>query len=161
MNLAGITVPPQTPPADWPAAARQLGPRLPDAAVVLTGDELFALYYLGRYDIMVGGSRMSEMREPVEFTRDPRTGRPVVNTAESVARIIDCFPSGLFFTDEARWRNSFHIDDAIADVITARAEPLDLPRSSRILAFFWRHAEPAPDLAACADIRGVLSKDIS
>lgn len=156
--LAGITVPPEIPPEDWPGVAERLRPWLTKADVVLTGDELFTLYYLGRYDALVGKSRMSELADGVDFTRDYRTGRPVVSTPQGVARIIDCSQSGLFVTNLWRWRHTAHIDDAIADVITARAEPLDLPKSSRILAFVWQHPEPAPDTAVCADIRAALSK---
>jgi hypothetical protein len=159
--LAGITVPPEIPPADWEGVAPQLRPWLANAAVVLTGDELEALYYLDRFDVVVGKSRMSEMPDPIEFTRDPRTGRPVVSTPESVARIIDCFPSGLFVTDVTRWRNSVHIDDAIADAITARAERLNLPRSSRIVGFAWRHAAAGPGPATCAEIQRALHKETS
>ena len=66
---------------------------------MLTTNELSALYYLGRYDVLVSKSRLSEIRDGGEFSLDPRTGRPVIATPKSLALIMDCYPDGLIVAD--------------------------------------------------------------
>jgi hypothetical protein len=119
---------------------------------VLSSSDIEALYFLGGYDVLINESRLSELPERVEFGRDPRTGRPVVSTPESVALVIDCFPVGLIVTGEHRWRVSHQLDDAIADLITKRTIPLELPRSSRMMAFRWERPPGEASPPTCADL---------
>jgi hypothetical protein len=101
--LAGIRVPPQPPLADWRAAAGELAPWLGSADVVVTTNELAALYHLGRYDVVLSPSRLSEVaRDGREFARDARTGRPVIGSSEGLRSVLDCFGSGLLVSDRTR-----------------------------------------------------------
>jgi hypothetical protein len=150
--LAGITVPPEVRSPDWAAAAEPLRTWLDQASVVLTTSDLEMLYFISDYDVLINKSRLSELREQVEFGRDPRTGRPVVSTAESVALIIDCFPDGLIVTSKHRWRVPHQLDDAIADHIVEHTVPLELPGSSQMMAFRWEATPGALAPAACADL---------
>jgi Dolichyl-phosphate-mannose-protein mannosyltransferase len=150
--LAGVTVPPEIDPPDWAAAADPLRRWLDQASVVLTTSDLETLYFLGDYDVLINKSRLSELPERAEFGRDPRTGRPVVSTPESVGLIIDCFPDGLIVTSEHRWRVTHQLDNAVADLITKRTVPIELPRSSQMMAFRWEGTPGAPALAACVDL---------
>jgi hypothetical protein len=157
--LAGIAVPPERPYPRWWDAAEVLKPLLSQASVVITSSEQDALYYLGDYDILLEKSRMSEQPPPAaEFDRDSRTGRPIVSTRESVDRIMRCFPSGLIVTDDFRWRNSAYLDDATADLIVQRTEPIPLPTGSRILAFHWTNGKNDAS-EACADLRQLTRPD--
>jgi hypothetical protein len=133
----GIQLTPEGAPVDWEAARDTLQPRVDDASLVLTNDELAVLYYLGRFDVTVSGSRLSELADRREFSRDNRTGRPVVSSPESVELIMSCFPNGLLLTNTSKWRNPAQIDNQVADVIERHAEPIDVPRGSRIVAFAW------------------------
>jgi hypothetical protein len=157
--LAGVAVPPERPYPRWWDAAEVLKPLLSQASVVITSSELDALYYLGDYDILLEKSRMSEQPPPAaEFDRDPRTGRPIVSTRESVDRIMRCFPNGLIIIDDFRWRNSAYLDDATADLIVQRTEPIPLPTGSRILAFHWTNGENDAS-EACTDLRQLTRPD--
>jgi hypothetical protein len=157
--LAGITVPPERPYPRWWDVAQPLEPWLTDASVVITASELDALYYLGRYDVLVAKSRMSELPPPAaEFDRDKRTGRPIVSTPESIDRIIDCFADGLIVTDDFGWRRPAYVDDAIADLIVRRTEPILLPSGTRILAFYWANAESRTS-EDCADLKQIIGGD--
>jgi hypothetical protein len=150
--LAGVTVPPEVVHPDWAAAAEPLQPLLEEASVVLTTSDLEMLYFLGDYDVLINKSRLSELPERVEFGRDPRTGRPIVSTPESVGLIIDCFPDGLIVTSKHRWRVPHQLDDTIADLIIKRTTPVELSRSSQMMAFHWEGPPNADARASCADL---------
>jgi hypothetical protein len=148
--LAGVTVPPEVTPPDWQAAAEPLRPWLDQASVVLTTSDIETLYFLGDYDVLINKSRLSELPEIREFARDPRTGKPVVGTPESVDLLIDCFPDGLIITSKHRWRVTHQLDDATADHIIERTVPLELPKSSQIMAFRWERRLSDSTPATCA-----------
>jgi hypothetical protein len=93
-----------------------------------------------------------------EFERDRRTGRPVVSTPESVDRMIRCFPEGLILVDSYRWRSAAYVDDATADLIARRTEPVPLPTRTRLLAFRWANGD-ARTSEACADLRQLIRPD--
>lgn len=122
--------------ADWGAASESLKPWAESASIVLTTRELHALYYLDRYDVAVSASRIFELNGQ-EFTRDPRTGRPIISTAESLRLMLECFPDGLFIADRTSWRVAQDVDDAAANLLETRAIPIDLPPASGVLAFRW------------------------
>jgi hypothetical protein len=157
--LAGIAVPPERPYPRWWDVAEVLEPRLNQASVVVTSSDLDALYYLGDYDILLEKSRLSEQPPPAaEFGRDKRTGRPIVSSREAVDRIIDCFPDGLIVTDDFRWRRSAYIDDATADLIVQRTEPIPLPSETRVLVFHWANGETRAS-EACAGLKQLMRPD--
>jgi hypothetical protein len=153
--LAGVAVPPEVYPPDWAAAAEPLRPWLDQASVVLTTSDIETLYFLGDYDVLINKSRLSEVHhdsEMGEFARDFRTGKPIVGTPESVALLIDCFPDGLIITSKHRWRVTHQLDDAVADLIIKRSVPLELPRSSQMMAFRWARPPGSSVPASCADL---------
>lgn len=149
--VAGVTIPPLQRPPDWAAARAPLAPWLDDATIVLTTSELEALYYLGRYDVLVSKSRLTEMGIQDEFGIDPRTGRPVISTPDSLRRIMACYPTGLIVSSDSRWRDPAQLDAAVADLILAEAEPVELPARG-IHAYVWDHPLDAPRPADCPDL---------
>jgi 4-amino-4-deoxy-L-arabinose transferase-like glycosyltransferase len=151
----GVQLTPEGAPVDWAAAREMLQPRIDGASIVLTNEELAVLYYLGRFDVTVSGSRLSEIEDGQEFSPDDRTGRPVVSTAESVARIMACFPNGLLLTNTSKWRNPAQIDNRVADLVERHAEPVDVPRGSRIVAFAWGQTDIDAPADACAALSGL------
>jgi hypothetical protein len=148
----GIKLTPEGAPVDWAAARQTLQPWVDDASIVLTNDELAVLYYLGRYDVTVSGSRMSEIQGAHEFSLDDRTGRPMVSNAESVELIMACFPDGLLLTTTSKWRNPAQLDNQVADFIERYARPVEVPRGSRIVAFAWGRTDIAVPPDACAPL---------
>jgi hypothetical protein len=157
-TMFGFVIPPMQKRSDWTAARDPLAPWLADADIVLTTNELSALYYLGRYDILISKSRLSELRDGGEFSLDPRTGRPVITTPESLALIMDCYRDGLIVADAARWRNRAQVDDAVIHLIQARAEEVDLPAAA-MHAYFWRQPDDARRDEACARLPAGMSDD--
>ena len=55
--------------------------------VLVTSNSMKALYYIGDYDYEFNPSVVPETRSGVEFGTDYRTGRPVIGTVESLARV--------------------------------------------------------------------------
>jgi hypothetical protein len=151
----GVQLNPERAPVDWEAARETLQPWVDGASVVLTNEELAALYYLGRYDVTVSRSRLSEIRGGQEFSHDYRTGRPVVSTPESVELIMACYPNGLLLTNTSKWRNPAQIDNQVADLIERHAEPVEVPRGSRIVAFTWGQTDIEVPQDACAPLSGL------
>jgi hypothetical protein len=158
-NVFDIVIPPMKKPADWAAAKEPLAPWLADAAIVLTTGEIEALYYLGRYDVLISASRLSEIQDDEEFSLDGRTGRPVITTPESLALIMDCYPDGLIVSSASLWRDPARLDDAVADLVTARAEEVKLPAFG-MKAYVWRQPDDARRVQACARLPSGLGNDV-
>jgi hypothetical protein len=158
--LADVAIPPQPPREDWRTVEPVLRPWLDRVEVLVTTEELGALYYLGRADILLSASKFVEI--PVEdqrpFAPDPRSDVPVIADAQGLAVAIGCHASGLFITKTKWWGDSTFgpeatmRDVAVEELIEARAEPLDLPPRSGFLAFAWDHGEPFERPAACRDL---------
>jgi hypothetical protein len=132
---------------------------LADAGVVLTTSELETLYHLGRYDVLVSRTRLSEIPDRKEFGIDPRTGRPVITTPESVGLIMDCYPDGLIVSSVYRWRDAAGIEDAVADFVEAAAEEIRLPAFG-MKAYVWQQPDDARRAEACARLPGGLGDDV-
>jgi hypothetical protein len=148
-TMFDVIIPPMQRPADWAAARDALAPWLADAAIVLTTSELEALYHLGRYDVLISRSRLSELEHGGEFSLDPRTGRPVITKPESLAWLMDCYPDGLIVSSSHRWRSAAALDDTVANLIEAAAEEVKLPALD-MKAYVWRQPDEARRAEACA-----------
>ena len=133
---------------DWSSGKTLLEPRLHDAAVVLSPSDVQALYYLDRLDVVVNASRLTEYGGR-EFSRDPRTGKVVISTPESLNLVIDCSPSGLFLTDPVSWQAAWAMPHATANVVENRLTAIELPPDLKMLAFSWQHPTPAAPPAEC------------
>ena len=151
-----VAIPPMRKPADWAAAKNTLAPWLANAGIVLTTSELHALYYLGRYDVLISKSRLSELRDDSDFSIDHRTGRPVIGTGESLSWIMDCYPDGLIVADAGRWGNRDQVDDAVVQLAMARAEEVELPGAA-MRAYVWHQPDDAQRTEACARLPAGLA----
>ena len=152
---------------EWVKARPLLEPWLANAAVILTPDDVFALYYLGGYDIGVSANLISELdgrsgpdgRGGRQFAIDPRTGHPVVSSPEAIQRILACFPSGALVTDVYKWRTPKAIPDATANVIEARMQPIELSPAFGLRAFHWQRSETGPAPAECAPLQALVERN--
>ena len=133
--------------AEWQALPAVAHPWLEGAEVVLASNELAALWWLGRTDYLVHGSRLSELAPGALEGIDPRTGLPVIATPESVADIIACYRSGLIVLD---WRD--HGPAGVSDAIRARIATLTalvpMPEFHDLLVHRWQHEGPVRPCAA-------------
>ena len=136
---------------DWSSGKSLLQPWLQDAALVLSPSDVQALYYLDRLDVVVNASRPTEYGGR-ELSRDPRTGKVVISTPESLNLVIDCSPSGLFVTDPVSWQATWALPRATTRVVENRMTAIALPPELKMLAFYWQHPAPAAPPAECASL---------
>jgi hypothetical protein len=123
---------------DWEVAKPFLEREVDQASIVLTSRDMHFLYYLGDYDFIVSSNRLSETGGE-EFSIDPRTGLPVVSTAESINTILECYPDGLIVVEAGQWRFRPAVSDEVADAIEAASQPLaGVPPEAQIKAFEWQ-----------------------
>ncbi len=124
--------------ANWTAARDSLQSLFAQAPVVVTPNSVHALYYLGRYDFEFRRTGVFETYSSSEFGIDPRTGRPTISELESLQLVMSCFPTGLFVTENGRWRNAVEgINDKAADFLVANSEEIELNPEWNIRAFRW------------------------
>ena len=116
---------------------------LVEAAVVLTSRGMHFLYYVGDYDFAISKNLVAE-NNGEEFSMDARTGLPVVGTAESVGKILECYSDGVVVVEVGQWRSPLFVTDEAADAIEAATEPIaEIPPQSQIKAFRWQRRSKA------------------
>ncbi|MDQ3810347.1 MAG: hypothetical protein M3336_08655 [Chloroflexota bacterium] len=124
---------------DWGAARRVLEPLADSSAVLISGSDLKALYYLGRLDVILHATQLyTPIGRSPEFGLSSTVNRPVISTPESVARVMSCVPSGLVIAERSGWRRPWGVPDATADLLEGHAERVPLPSHWQLLAFRWR-----------------------
>jgi hypothetical protein len=72
---------------DWTAAVQSLESEIREHHVLVTSNSMKALYFIGDYDVEFNPSVVPETRSGEEFGMDYRTGRPVIGTVGSLARV--------------------------------------------------------------------------
>jgi len=124
--------------ADWRTAAEALQDRISEKELLLTTSGVMALYYLGRYDIEINASNLSETASATEFSLDHRTGHPVVASPRSLQVLMSCYPRGVIVAEERRFRHAPNIVPlATAELIEKNTVALQLPRQSKMVAYRW------------------------
>jgi hypothetical protein len=152
--LANVTLPGEDTDVRYEQARPALDRLLRQADIVVTTSELETLYHLGRYDILLNRSRLSELPgdQKREFGDDWRTGRPVISSRASLTLVMDCFASGLIVSNRRQWGHGYFVDEPTAALITERAQPVPLPRQSGVLAWTWATPDNQTRPADCARI---------
>ena len=135
------------PDENWDGVATSLG-AWTELPFRITMRELQTIAELGDYDLLYGPSRLTELPEQTPFAIDPRTGRPVIGESETLARVLDCVPEGLFVTSENSW---FRLGarQALEPVFAANGREIETRSIDSVFALRWRGGEVG-DPAACA-----------
>jgi len=148
--------------ADWERAARSLaGMDHPRGAVVASSPNK-AAYYLGDVDYILLARTVARVdggfQEP---GLDRRWNRPEVASADAVAAIMACRPSGVFVIERREWRRPEGVPDATADRIERNTRPLAVPPDTRVMAFAWApgDAPAAPPAGWSCGADGRASRD--
>jgi hypothetical protein len=144
----------------WAKSASLLRPLMDEVDIVATSNGLFALYYLGRYDIVISPSKVAESSTEQEFGRDLRTGSYAISTPESLELIMSCFNSGIFISDSVwRWRKpNVGISDEMADFLNSQTEAIDLPQEWMLRAFRWDRPEELSIPNDCPNMPGLIPR---
>ena len=136
---------------DWASARNLLAPVSDSAAVMISSNDLSALFYLDRVDYVLSAGRLMQFdgSRSLEFALDWKTGRPVISAVESIDLIMDCQPSGLIVVEEHVWGWSGGVPDSTAAFIASQTDEVPLPPEVGLLAFRWRNPVTASD-SLCA-----------
>jgi len=153
--IGSVALPGETPKADWRAARDALSPWIENAEIVVTTEELGAIYFIGRSDVRFSPNKIREIRQGQlrEFGIDPRVGLPLVSTTESLEKIMVCFSSGLIVGPIDHWGNPILISEPVQEVIRAHAQPIAMPKKANLYAYGWTRQKPAgrPDFCKSLD----------
>lgn len=143
---------PENEDVDWTPYVPGLR-RVTAGRMLVTADDLRALYYLGGYDLLLNRTVMLD-RTQQDFGIDPRTGGRGIMTAQSLARVMRCYPRGAILVSNRRWRSQDVTDDT-ADFIERHAHRIPMPEASHLNLFTWRTTD-ASTTPACAALRRQL-----
>lgn len=92
---------------DWLRAAKDIGKVLPLVDTVIVTSAVKGLFAFGRYDYELSSTVVQETETGLEFSTDPRTGRPVISQPESVLQVISA-PGRELFVLENRMMNKVY-----------------------------------------------------
>ena len=82
-----------------------------------------------------------------DFAVSAKMQRPVIRHAESVARLIECSPSGLVLVEDKHLDQVWSVPPATTDYLREHTETVPLPAGLRLTAFRWMN--PAYSQDAC------------
>jgi hypothetical protein len=139
---------------DWRSAASALRPWIQQTGIVLTENDMHALYYLGGYDLAVSPNLLSEI-PGAEFSLDPRTGRPVIGTAAALRLVISCYATGVLIADATAYPPPWVGSEALGEVIRQEMSPIDLSGHPGLFAFHWDRSGQVPP-AECATLKNSI-----
>jgi hypothetical protein len=152
--IGDVALPGEIPMTDWRAARDALARWTEDADIMITTEELGALYFLGRSDVRFSPSKLEELDRDQrhEFGIDFRTGLPIITTPDSVQQLIECFERGFVVGPIHHWGDPVHISDEIQTILTRYAEPIEVPAESHLYAWGWTREPSEPVPAYCAEL---------
>jgi len=155
--IGNVALPLETPTTNWRVAHEALRPWISGAEIVITTEELGALYFLGRADVNFNPSKFSEIVElapekAYEFATDSRTAIPTISRAESLQKLVECFDSGLVVGPHANWGDPIRFDRDAQAVIVKYAKPIVVPERSHLFAWGWKHASRKWKPTYCSDL---------
>lgn len=149
--IGDVALPLEAPMADWRAARGVLAPWVASAEIMVTTEELGAIYFLGRSDVRYSPSKFDELprEQRFEFGIDPRVGRPIITTPASLESLIRCFDSGLVVGPANHWGDPTLISAAVQDVLKRNAHTIDVPKNSHLYAWGWKRTPGQPRASTC------------
>jgi hypothetical protein len=94
-----------------------------------------ALYYLERYDYELNASIVEETDTMRDFGTDPRTGRPVIGSADAVAQVLGMHGNTLVVLEVEKIRKASGVTVEAMAVIEARCREMPLDVSDGVRAW--------------------------
>ncbi len=128
-------------PSNWEAARATFETLAAHADVVVASAGVKALYHLARLDVDLLATVRAETPSGDEFDLDFRTRRPVISSAESVARLVAENGTGLVIVEEVHWRQAPFVPAETADFLEQHLERVEVPDGWRFRVFRWPSQE--------------------
>jgi 4-amino-4-deoxy-L-arabinose transferase-like glycosyltransferase len=161
--IGNVALPGETPVTDWRLARDALASWIADADIMITTEELGAIYFLRRSDVNYNPSKLLELDpdQRKEFGIDYRTGRPIISKPESLEQLIACFERGIVVGPVERWGDPMRINEAAQDVITRYAKPIEVPKESHLYAWGWEREFRETRPSYCSDLSRFSRRQIN
>ncbi|KAA8606538.1 hypothetical protein AL036_14055 [Salipiger aestuarii] len=143
--------------ADWSEARPQVERLVDDGALIVTNDDLSALYYLGGFDVVFSNNWLPEMNN-TEFARDPRTGRPLISDPASLRALVRAYPHGAFVVS-VEWWKQWPKNNSIGALLQAFDVPgvsLSTQRAGPVWILRWQGPAPGADDDASRAVRAIV-----
>ena len=152
--VSDVALPFENPVTDWQEAQSVLEPLIEHAQIVVATEELGAIYFLGRADIIFNPSKQRELAidERVEFGADYRTGLPTIANPESLRQVMTCFQSGIVVGPQQNWGDPVRFNSHAVSVVSELAVPVEVPQSSHLFAWRWQNTQADPKSEICGDL---------
>jgi hypothetical protein len=125
----------------WTLAMPVLLPVADRTDTVIVSAGVKGLYFLGRYDFELNASAVLETESGKEFGRDPRTGRAIIGTPESLAALLAKHGNKLIVVDQDKLGRETGVAPAVVSLIRRSCEVLSLPSESGVWAWKCRTSE--------------------
>lgn len=152
--IGNVALPGETPKTDWRAAQDVLSPWFEKSEIVITTEELGAIYFLGRSDVRYSPNKIREIwpERRHEFGIDPRLGLPIISEPDSLEKLMTCFASGIIVGPIEHWGHPILISEPVQAVIRAHSRPIEVPKKSHLYAWGWRRQEADDRPGYCAGL---------
>lgn len=142
---------------DWSAARPEIERLVDQGALIVTNDDLSAVYYLGGFDVVFSNNWLPEMND-TEFARDPRTGRPLISDPASLRRLVRAYPDGAFVVP-AEWWKQWPKNNSIGALLQAFEVPgvsLSTQRAGPVWIMRWQSTGPGADDKPSRAVRAIV-----
>ena len=130
--------------ADWARAMAALRPIVPTVNRIVVSNSMKALYVLGNYDVAINANDVLESESGKEFGRDPRTGRPAIGTAESMAKVIGRHGRTLVIVEDEKLGQAAGVAMEVVALLEASCQRVVTPQSSGVTAWLCMKQSPDP-----------------
>lgn len=139
----------EPPDQPWSGASWRLRAAIGSPSLLVVADDVRTVHYLGPFDLLINRSRITDIEPQVEFGQDFRTGRRVVGSGLTLARVAACYPSGVILVPDDRWELDTAVPPDVRAAIEAVAQPIT-PGVEGFHLFRWQHAVRQ---AGCGQLR--------
>lgn len=126
----------------WNEQASSLRRVVSPTDFLVASDDLRTIVHIRPHDLLINPSHLSDLGTTRDFTRDVRTGRPVIGSVAGLDRVMSCRASGVIVVDDAHWRTAKGVPSAVADRIEQLATPAR-PAIAHFQIFRWQHRPTA------------------
>lgn len=124
--------------SNWETSKDRLLQLANESSIVISTNFTKTLYYLDRLDIVFSKNIVEDSLHGKEFEKDPRFGKVVISSLNSLKQILSSYSSGLFIIQSAEWRSPFRMDNETADFLESQVTKIELPEEARLIAFYWK-----------------------
>ncbi len=123
---------------DWLMTLPTLTPYLESVETVVASSGVKSLFAYGRYDYELSRTVIDDTLTKEEFGHDPRTGRLVISSAESIAKVIGDPGSELIVLENRMMNKTYSAPAETVDVINDQCSIVEVAPESQLSVWICR-----------------------